>query len=53
MSSYQQNGVVSSKLCQSCFTHWKKYGGSRVATSNKKVMGVNKETSGDESIIYL
>lgn len=54
-SYHQQNGglssLMSSTLCHECWTHWKKYGGPRSATSDKKVVGGRVEiASGDEGI---
>jgi len=53
ISYHQQNGIVSSTLCHTCWTHWKKYGGPRTGTSDKKVMGGKGDNiSEDEGIIY-
>jgi len=54
ISYHQQNGglssVISSTLCHECWTHWKKYGGPRTATSDKKVIAAARggSMSGDE-----
>lgn len=54
VSYHQQNGglssVGSSTLCHECWTHWKKYGGPRTATTDKKVIGTVRggSVSGDE-----
>lgn len=56
---HQQNGglssVSSSTLCHECYTHWKKYGGPRTATSDKKVIapGRGESISGDEGNIII
>lgn len=49
----QQNGGLSSvvsTLCHECWNHWKKYGGPRTATSDKKVITAarGESISGDE-----
>lgn len=53
ISYHQQNGLSSSipsSLCHECWTHWKKYGGPRTATSEKKVVAAarGESISGDE-----
>lgn len=54
VSYHQQNGglssVGSSTLCHECWTHWKKYGGPRTATTDKKVISTVRggSVSGDE-----
>lgn len=59
VSYHQQNGglssVVSSTLCHECWTHWKKYGGPRTATSDKKIIAPIRESSisGDEGNINI
>lgn len=47
--------MVSSTLCHECWTHWKKYGGPRIATSDKKVISAGRggSISGDEGTIHL
>lgn len=53
ISYHQQNGGLSSTLCHECWTHWKKYGGPRTATSDKKVIASARggSMSGDEGSI--
>lgn len=59
ISYHQHNGgissVISSTLCHECWTHWKKYGGPRTATSDKKVIAPIRESSisGDEGSINV
>lgn len=58
ISYHQQNGglpsMMSSTLCHECWTHWKKYGGPRTATTDKKVVGGRGESvSGDEGIFII
>lgn len=59
VSYHQQNGgissVVTSTLCHECWTHWKKYGGPRTATSDKKVIASVRggSMSGDEGRLLL
>lgn len=58
-SYHQQNGglssVVTSTLCHECWTHWKKYGGPRTATSDKKVIASVRggSMSGDEGRLLI
>lgn len=59
ISYHQQNGglssIVSSTLCFECWNHWKKYGGPRTATSDKKVITTVRSgsLSGDEGLFYM